>query len=269
MTQPTILPNCADSSKAKKDSDAAWLGETALATKRSDRGARAFVWSVWLVMLVVAFVFLFNFGLNVPSNEDWLLVPPLTGKEPNLLNWFWAQNNEHRTPFPRLILLTLLKISDGDFRVGMLFNIIILGALSFAMISVARQRRGGQTRFTDAFFPVALLHLGHWENLFWSWQLNQVLPTALICVLLLVFVTQGSFATSGAALVGGITLMLLPLCGANGLIFVPPLALWIGYCGVIHWRGKKKERWTAMDQWILNWISRICSFSHSLLLRWL
>jgi hypothetical protein len=203
---------------------------------RPDRGAIAFVWGIWLVMLCAAFVFLARFPRNIPFSEDWLLVPPLTGNEFNLLSWLWTQNNEHRIPFPRLILLALLKATHGDFRAGMFFNVLILGILASVMILVVRRIRGGRTRFADAFFPIALLHLGNWENMFWSWQLTQVIPTVLACVILLTLVGNQPFSSLGAAVAAGVSLILLPLSGANGLIFVPLLAPWLGYCGFRHWR---------------------------------
>src|SRR5688572_17992590 len=147
---------------------------TILSKVQSGQGVRAFLWSVWLVMVLIPLAYFVKDSHNIPFSEDWLLVSPLTGHEPDLLKWFWTQNNEHRIPFPRLILLGLLKVTHGDFRSGMLFNIIILAALALAMMYVARHLRGGRTSFADAFFPIALLHLGNWENLFWGWQLTQV-----------------------------------------------------------------------------------------------
>jgi len=194
---------------------------------------------VWLIMTLVAFSCLVKYGRNIPITEDWLLVPPLTGNEPNLMKWLWAQNNEHRIPFPRLVLLVLLKIAKGDFRVGMLLNITALSALSYAMIRVAQAVRGGRTKFADAFFPVVLLHLGNWENLFWSWQFSFVFPTALVCTVLLVLVSPHNLSAPGSAVIAGICLMLLPLCGANGLLFLPFLAPWFIYYGFVRWRAVK------------------------------
>ncbi len=205
----------------------------------SDRSERAFVWMVWLIMTLVAFFCLAKYGRNIPMTEDWLLVPPLTGNEPNLAKWLWAQNNEHRIPFPRLVLLMALKISKGDFRVGMLLNITALSALSYAMIRVAQGVRGGRTKFADAFFPIVLLHLGNWENLFWSWQFGFVFPTALVCTVLLVLVSPQNLSAPGAAVIAGICLMLLPLCGANGLLFLPFLAPWFIYYGFVRLRAVK------------------------------
>jgi hypothetical protein len=215
---------------------------------RSDRGARAFVWSVWLIMMMAATFFFVKYGRVFPLNEDWWVVRPLTGNEPNLAEWLWKQNSEHRIPFPRLILLALLKVTHGDFRAGMIFTILLLGALAFALIHVARHVRGGRTSFADAFFPIVLLNLGHAENMYWGWQITQVIPTVLTSVMLLVIVGYRTLATPGAAVVAGITLMLLPLSGANGLISVPVLALWLGYCGMRQWlapNAREGQQWTG------------------------
>ena len=172
------------------------------------RGARLFVWSVWLVMILIALVCIAKYGRNIPLCEDWLLVAPLTGNEPDLVGWLWAQNNEHRTPLPRLILLGLLKVT-GDFRVGMYFNVITLGVLAFFLIQFARFLRRGRTSFADAFFPIILLHMGNWENLVFNWQVHFVLPVALICGVLLVIICHPTLATGWAAVFSGSCLILL------------------------------------------------------------
>jgi hypothetical protein len=197
-------------------------------------------------MLVVAVGCLIKYGYNIPFTEDWLIVTPLTGNEPSLANWLWEQNNEHRVPFPRLILLALLKITYGDFRSGMFFNIIILGVISYAMLRVSRHLRGDRTHFSDAFFPIALLHLGNWENFYWCWQVTQVFPTVLACVILLVIVGNHNLPKSGPALIAGISLMLLSLSGANGILYVPFLSVWFCFSGISYLRDKntmRKHKW--------------------------
>lgn len=206
-----------------------------LVPRSADRNARLFVATVWLAMLTVALIALAFQTRNVPMTEDWLLVPALTGNEPDTWGWLWAQNNEHRVPFPRLILLVLLNITQGDFRAGMLFNVLSLAALALLMMRLARSLRGGKTRYADAFFPVALLHLGHWENLFWSWQLTFVISVVLACLILLVLVADRLTEWRGAT-VAGTALMLLPLCGGTGLLFAPPLVLWFLYLGLFRVR---------------------------------
>ena len=215
----------------------------------TERGADVFVWGIWAAMLLVALAYISIYGRNIPLSEDWLLVPPLTGHEPDIAAWLWAQHIEHRVPLPKLILLLLLKLTGGDFRAGMVFNTLALGALALAMNLVARHLRGGRTSYADAFFPIALLHLGNWESLAWSWMFQFVASTVLACTLLLVIVEQQALLRPRAAVIAGICLVLLPLCGANGLALVPTLALWLSYNGVLHWRLAEligARRWTGL-----------------------
>jgi hypothetical protein len=179
-----------------------------------------------------------EYGRNIPLAEDWSLVHPLTGNEPEMLKWLWTQNNEHRIPVPKILLLGLLKFTNGDFRSGMYFNAFSLGILAFFMITLARKLRGGRTRFADAFFPVALLHVGNWENLVWSWQLGFVFPTVLTCAMLLLILNNTYFSKPANAIFAGSCVMLLPLSGANGLLYSPFLALWLFYCGILNFRNK-------------------------------
>jgi hypothetical protein len=195
----------------------------------SEPGAMAFVWGVWAVMLLAALAFVGRFGPRVPLWDDYDVIPVLTGARPLTADWLWSQHNEHRVPLPRLVLLTAYRLTGPDFRAGMVVNVVALGALALGLIAVARARRGG-TRYADAFFPLVLLHEGHHANLLWSWQVQFILSTALAGTILLLIVGQGSRPGPGRAALVGACLTLLPLCGANGLAFVPALAPWL--CGV-------------------------------------
>jgi hypothetical protein len=167
----------------------------------------------------------------VPLAEDWLMVAPLTGHEPSLARWLWAQNNEHRVPLPKLVYLGVLELAGGDFRAGMVVNALVVAAVAAAMVRTARRLRGGRTSYADAFFPAALLHLGHWENLVWGWQLQFVLSTALVCTLLLVVVRDARLPGARPA-AAAVALVLLPLSGANGLIFALAMTPWAVVAGV-------------------------------------
>lgn len=204
-------------------------------TVRSPRGAAACVWTVWAVMFVAALGAIAVSGRNIPFAEDWELVAPLTGNEPDLLTWLWAQNNEHRLPVPRLVGLAVLTVT-GDYRAGMVLNASALGAIAAGMILVARRLRGGRTNYADAFFPLTLMHLGHWDNIVWSWQMQFVLATALTCGLLLAVVAYERALGAAASIAACMALIALPLTGGTGLAFVPPLALWLTLAGLRRWQ---------------------------------
>jgi hypothetical protein len=199
-------------------------------------GAAAFVWTVWLVGLLASLFYVAHFGRNVPYFDDWEIVPALTGARPVTASRLWSQHHEHRIPLPRLVLLALYRISNNDFRAGMYFNAFALAGLAAALIVAVRTVRGS-THYADAFFPVALLNWGHCENLLWSWQVGFLVSVVLAGAVLVLIVTDGGRARFRTLLLTAMCLLLLPLCGANGLAFVPGLALWVLY----EWRVAGRE----------------------------
>lgn len=213
---------------------------------RPEPGARVFVWGTWGVMLLAAFWFVGQYGAEVPLWDDFELVPRLTGQQPVTARWLWSQHNEHRIPLPRLVLLAAYHLAHFDFRAGMFVNVALLGTLAAGLIRTAGALRGS-TCYSDAFFPVALLHLGHHANLLWSFQVAFVLATVLAGFVLTLLIQRGARLGLGSASAAALLLALLPLCGANGVALVPALAFW--YCGAAasRWRsGEPKSRRDAL-----------------------
>ncbi len=217
---------------------ASWDATAGRATgpRHRNLGASVFVWAVWAAMLAAALLFVRTYGSNVPSWDEWDMVPTLTGEQPVTLSWLWSEHNEHRVPLPRLFFLALNKAFGRDIRTTMYCNVVALGVLSLAMMLGASRARG-QPSYTDAFFPVVLLHLGHAHNLLWGWQLQFVASTALAAVALLAVVLSGDRVTPRAAgIITGACALLLPLCGVNGLALAPLLATWLLYVAVLQRR---------------------------------
>ena len=50
--------------------------------RHTNLGTSLFVWAVWARMLVAALVFVRTYGSNVPSWDEWDMVPTLTGEQP-------------------------------------------------------------------------------------------------------------------------------------------------------------------------------------------
>jgi hypothetical protein len=183
-------------------------------------------WTAWVMMLTSTLIFLARYASNVPSWDDWDMVPTLTHNQPVTWEWLWSQHNEHRVPLPRLVFLGLNRLFMVDMRVTMYFDLVLMAALAAAMMVAARRIRGRSTP-ADAFFPLLLLQWGQAANLLWGWQLQFFASVALACIALIAIARVGSGVLPGrAALVVGICALLLPLCGANGLGMVPALAAW-------------------------------------------
>jgi hypothetical protein len=190
-------------------------------------GAGLFVWGVFAVVLLITVAYLVRYSRNLPIWDDFALVPYMLGTDPVTPGWLWEQHDVHRIPLPRIVFLSLLKLSGGDFRSAMAFNLLVLVALTVAMIRMARRLRGA-TSFTDAFFPLALLHPGHCENLLWGMQIVYLIVIALAGTWLLVILRGNKPGGSESVWLTGVCLLGLPLCGGTGLVLAPLLALWLG-----------------------------------------
>ncbi|MCI0354869.1 MAG: hypothetical protein L0099_07515, partial [Acidobacteria bacterium] len=139
----------------------------------------------WVLMFGAALVFVAWYGSNVPSWDDWDMIPTATGVQPVTLEWLWSQHNEHRIPVPRLVMLGLYGLFGLDFQVGMYFNVISTALLALALAVAARRLRG-RWSVTDAFFPLLLLNWGQGVNFIWGWQVEFYLSTVLAGIVLLV-----------------------------------------------------------------------------------
>jgi hypothetical protein len=111
----------------------------------------------------------------------------------------------------------------------MYFNVFCLASISFAFIWMLGRRRGWLV-VSDAFFPLTLLHWGHCANLLAGWQVQFVLSTGLVSALILIAMVPQPWRWRHVWL-ACMSVLLLPLCGANGLGFTPLFALWLSYCG--------------------------------------
>ncbi len=209
------------------------------ATSGTWRSLRRVLLAGWAVFTLGALGFVAVLGTNAPYADEWEFVPALLGHEP-AVPWLWKQHNEHRMPLPRAVVFAYFRLTH-DFRAGMLLQVAMLSALALGLMRLADALRG-RPHWADAFFPVSLLHIGHWENLVMGYQVCFVLFCALATGLTVVALrtTKANAARSGV--LAGVLLLLLALTGGSGLAVVPPVAAWLVYLAVGVWRGGAKGR---------------------------
>lgn len=129
-----------------------------------DRLRPTFVWAVWVGMTVYAGLFIAWYGGRLPVRDDFFYdkirinpsVPPAVD--------LWEQLNEHRLPLPKLVTWGVARAFSSNLKAQMGVDAALLSAAAAGLILSARGLRG-ETRFTDAFFPVVLLSVGQHENL--------------------------------------------------------------------------------------------------------
>lgn len=208
-------------------------------TSHDDRTVRAIVWAVWAAVLALLLWSYIPNSSRIPLAEDWYTVPLVTGQPVDLAAWLWEQNNEHRMPVARLLLLGALKASGGDYRAGGLLNMALMAAGAAGLILFVRRLRGGRTDIGDAFLPLTLLHFGHSVDVLFPFQITFVLSLGLVMVVGCTFFLPQSLTSRPAAVVGGAALLLLPLSGFIGLLFVPALSAYVFYAGWSCWAGSR------------------------------
>jgi hypothetical protein len=213
-----------------------WPRSQASLAPAPDDHERLFVYASWAALTAALVAFVLRYGSDVPWMDDWELVPVLSGARPVTAAWLWIQQNEHRFPVTRALLVAAGAVTGGDFRAGMLASVVLLSAAALAAIRAAARLRG-RASYTDALFPLLLLHPGHGHNVLGHIQLFFVSAWALvIAVVLLVAGDRCTRSTRSAAGLAA-CLWLLPLHSAAGALFAPWPAVW-----ALH-AGRQARRW--------------------------
>jgi hypothetical protein len=146
-----------------------------------------------LAAALPAAVLIWRHGVNVPFWDQWELVTTLASMHNGtvMVGKIFAQHNEHRMVFPKVIMLLLAMLSDWNIRVELAANIALALATLLVLLSMQRPVLAGaglSTRLWLPFFAAAtVFSLGQWENWLWGWQIQwflSILAASGACALL-------------------------------------------------------------------------------------
>ena len=196
------------------------------------RTASVLAWAVWAAMTAASLWYASSYAFSLPFADEMASLPQVCRRQPVTWAWLWAPHNEHRIFLPRLIYLGLGLATDYDFRAGSFWNVSMLAALAAVLMLTARAVRGRSSLY-DAFLPLAVQNWGQPSGILWSFQMP--FPTgSFLAGLALAAIARCRGSLSPAAALG-ITLSLVgaALCGAHGLLFLPPLGCWLILAGVL------------------------------------
>jgi hypothetical protein len=192
--------------------------------RRAPSTAAVVVWCVWAVSALVAAGIAGGYGRRFPYSNDWDVVPVLTGRDSLSLGWLWEQSTDHRLVVPRLVISTLTGLTNGDFRIVVWFDVLLLVGIAAAAVATMRVVRG-RTAVADAFFPLLVLAPFQW-GLTWSFAVHFTTIAAASLGVLLLMVRFGLDVPVGWQWVAlGLALVLVG-DGAPGLAMVPGVLVW-------------------------------------------
>lgn len=82
-----------------------------------------------------------KYGVDIPYADEWTFAPLLVKAHTNALTFsdFFAQHNEHRYVFPKLLLVAFAQLAGGNLRVQMLFSVLLCGLTSWNLWLILRR----------------------------------------------------------------------------------------------------------------------------------
>lgn len=216
--------------KGRAGADEQELGESAAESRRTGW----LIGIVWLLMTLFSLVCVAQYALTAPFADELRWVPVISGEQPVTAAWLFQLENQHCIPAFKLFYLAAGWATDFDFRLMAILNVVLMAATAAAMLLALRRVRGRWSPL-DAAIPIVLLHMGHYFNFLWSFQLFYIVPVAVVGVLTAVVLTASRQLTlPRAALVAACTLF-LGLSGGPGVFYVPAIAAWLALAGVRRW----------------------------------
>lgn len=140
---------------------------------------------------ILAFIFIFQYGVNVPFFDEWDLVPYFDQLYTGTLSfsYLFRQHNEHRVIFPRLIILGLGQLMAFNVVAEMYVSWLLSCMSGYILYKVCRSNFQDTRIGILAFIPISWLFfsLRQAENLLWGFEITIslcILMTLLAIVLL-------------------------------------------------------------------------------------
>jgi hypothetical protein len=129
-----------------------------------------------------AFGFVYRFGVDVPFWDEWELVNLLQRGHPPLADLF-AQHNEHRIFFPRLVMFALARLTAWDSRAEMWFGWGVVLSIGVLLFLEHLKAFGRSLSSAALFIPCAwvVFSLRQDENLLWGWQIQITMCSLALC----------------------------------------------------------------------------------------
>jgi len=237
-------------------------GHKAYSVRRSPSYVQFFFVGVALIPLIILILEVSRYAVDIPFWDQWNFVPLLGKAFDGQLRAsdLWAQHNEHRLLFPRLIMLGLAKLSGYNICFELGANILLAtGILILIIWQFFRSAKALNLKSAPWILPIFSLlvySLNQGENWLWGWQIQIFLNVVAVvggCLLLGNLSERLSWSRLGGAMMTGLGAV---YSFANGLIF------WaLGLVALLILQFKtRKEKGTALVVWSLVMASVFLSY---------
>jgi hypothetical protein len=144
---------------------------------------------VYLITLIV------RYKVDIPVWDQWQFVPLLEKSFQGTLSLrdFWAQHNEHRLLFPRIIMLILARLSGWNISYELATNLLLafglFVALAYQTKSTLRSIGYVGTNWLIPITSLVVFSLVQLDNWLWGWQIQIFLNVLAVIVGIILLAT--------------------------------------------------------------------------------
>ena len=166
-----------------------------------------------------------RYSVEVPFADQWELVPFLEKSYGGDLRFgdLWAQHNEHRIFFPRLIMLGLARLTHWRIGCELALNIVLAAVLLAILVwqfkRTAAALGASELRWALPAGSLIVFSMSQFDNWLWGWQIQMLLSVLAVTgtIVLLANETFTYRKFIGAAVLGFVATHSF----ANGILIWP------------------------------------------------
>jgi hypothetical protein len=140
--------------------------------------ARGSAYALMFVAFLIGLSYVRAFGVNVFWRDDWARSPILSEYFSGTLTAadFWELNNEHRIVFPRLVMLGLGLLTQGNVVADMyVIQVLLLAILTIFIVAFRQQFHSGPAIWLMVPMAFLVFSLRQYENMLWGFQIGFVM----------------------------------------------------------------------------------------------
>lgn len=201
-----------------------------------------------------------RYGVNVPFWDQWDFVPFLRRSNTSGVRFsdLWAQHNEHRLVFPRLLMLLSARLTDWNTRAEMALNVAVASVTFGLLASLLRRtfRDSGINHLPlAAITSLFVFSPAQWGNWLWGWQLQWFLNAlAVIACVAILSLSKPTWRPGAVVLLASGTAIIGQLSLASGVL------IWL-VCLPIFFARKHLRRFSIV--WLLFALLATAAYIHN------
>jgi len=209
--------------------------------------------TVYLIPPAIILWFINSFSVNAPLGDQWDLVSlfekVLTRKAS--FEDFFAQHNEHRTFFPKIIFVVLALISNWNIRYELYFSVFLVFVTFFSLYKLSllgvEKEPTISNHLTNILTCSLLFSIIQYENWLWGYQLLWFLINACLAVAVLLIASSNN--SPKRLYLAAIPCFIASFSAAHGLL------TWLAVIpSVASIKGSYRQRMIRITVWILLFI---------------